>query len=69
MGEDEREVIESRAHTDALVFAFFFVVVRECLFVELNVCALLFTTKTVKASRKNCKYCIALVFNVHENNH
>lgn len=50
MGEDEREVVESRAHTDALVFCFFFVVVvRECLFVELNVCASLYTTKTVKA--------------------
>lgn len=32
MGEGERQVVESRAHTDALAFAFF-VVVPECLFV------------------------------------
>lgn len=43
MGEDEREVVESRVHTDALVGISGFV--HEWLFVELKVCTLLYTIK------------------------
>lgn len=46
MGEDKREVVESRVHTDSLVGVSGVVfIVHERLLVELKVCTLLYTIK------------------------